>query len=156
MIESRLNLHVLDFFAPYVSDDIGVSYKGKRIIRSANKHPKHDNNKMQRNRRKLKGRHGKHHKDASGIDQSRNKDSVHNAATLRQKREYADNAFWDPLDSEYEEPLIYDSMDTANVESSEGKASGGTAKKKKSLGDDISGKKYAIAQHLTRGRESRR
>lgn len=112
---------------------------------------------MQRNRRKLKGRHGKHHKDASGIDQSRNKDSVHNAATLRQKREYADNAFWDPLDSEYEEPLIYDSMDTANVESSEGKASGGTAKKKKSLGDDIGGKKYAIAQqHLTRGRESRR
>ena len=81
---------------------------------------------------------------------------MHNAATLRQKREYADNAFWDPLDSEYEEPLIYDSMDTANVESSEGKASGGTAKKKKSLGDDIGGKKYATAQHLTRGRESRR
>lgn len=104
---------------------------------------------MQRNRRKLKGRHAKHnHKDASGIDQSRNKDSVHNAATLRQKREYADNAFWDPLDSEYEEPLIYDSMDTANVESSGGKASGGTAKKKKSLGDDNGGKKYAITQHI--------
>lgn len=103
---------------------------------------------MQRNRRKRKGKHGKHHKDASGIDQSRHKNSVHNAATLRQKREYADNAFWDPLDSEYEEPLIYDSMDTANVESS-GKG-GGTPKKKKSLGDDNGGKKYAITQHLIR------
>lgn len=88
---------------------------------------------MQRNRRKRKGRHGKHHKDA--IDQSR-----HKAATLRQKREYVDNAFWDPHDSEYEEPLIYDSMDTANVESS-GRKGGDTLKKKKSLGDN-GGEKY--------------
>lgn len=91
---------------------------------------------MQRNRRKRKGRHGKHHKDAGGIDQSR-----HKAATLRQKREYVDNAFWDAHDSEYEEPLIYDSMDTANVESS-GWKGGDTVKKRKSLGDNGGGEKY--------------
>lgn len=94
---------------------------------------------MQRNRRKRKGRHGKHHKDA--IDQSR-----HKAATLRQKREYVDNAFWDPHDSEYEEPLIYDSMDTANVESS-GRKGGDTLKKKKSLGDN-GGEKYVCDKYV--------
>lgn len=72
---------------------------------------------MPRKRKNRKRKHGRHRKGASTIDQSRHKDTMHKAAALRQKREYLGKAFWDSFDSGYEEPLIYDSMDTVNVES---------------------------------------
>ncbi|KOC66465.1 hypothetical protein WH47_08858 [Habropoda laboriosa] len=96
-------------------DGIDVSHRGQRIIRSLDKRAKR--NKKQRKHKKRKRKHGKRDKGASAIDQSRDKDTVHKAPALRQKREYLDKAFRDYDDSGYEEPLIYTSMDMRNVKS---------------------------------------
>lgn len=103
------------------------------MTRSVDKRARY--NKTRRKRKK----HGERHKGASGIDQSRREGSVRPAT--REKREYLDKAFWDSLDSGYEEPLIYHSMDMTSVESN---ADGETVIKKEEKLDDAGGKKYAL------------
>lgn len=96
-------------------------------------------NKTRRKRKKRRKKHGGRHKGATAIDQSRREDSVRPAA--REKREYLDKAFWDSVDSGYEEPLIYHSMDMASVESN---ANGESEIKKEKKLDDAGGKKYVL------------
>lgn len=94
--------------------------------------------KYNKTRRKRKKR-GKKHKGASAIDQSRREGSVRPAT--REKREYLDKAFWDSLDSGYEEPLIYHSMDMTSVESN---ADGESEIKKEEKTLKDAGKKYVL------------
>ncbi|XP_053976480.1 uncharacterized protein LOC128875138 [Hylaeus volcanicus] len=102
----------------YFRDD-GMDFHGKRrrVVRSADEHPKQ--RKKHKNRKKRKRKHRKRHKGASAIDQSERKDSVHKATPSRQKRGYLDKDFWESFHSGYEQPLIFTSMDMTNVKPSD-------------------------------------
>ncbi|KAK9302153.1 hypothetical protein QLX08_005754 [Tetragonisca angustula] len=124
----------------FQENGIGVPRRGgERVTRSVDKRAKY--NKTRRKRKKRGKRHGERHKGASAIDQSRREDSNVRPAT-REKREYLDKAFWDSLDSGYEEPLIYHSMDmNMSVESN---ANGGTEIKKEEKLEDAGGKNTVL------------
>ncbi|XP_034178265.2 uncharacterized protein LOC117603342 isoform X2 [Osmia lignaria lignaria] len=98
----------------FPEDGLDFFHKGRRTIRSLDKHSKAG--KKQRKRGKRKKKHRERHKGGNAIDQPPHKDTLHNAIALRQKREYLDKEFRDSFDSEYEEPLIYSSMDFENAE----------------------------------------
>ncbi|XP_043514345.1 uncharacterized protein LOC122530962 [Frieseomelitta varia] len=119
----------------FQENGIGVPRRGReRVTRSVDKRAKY--NKTRRKRKKRGKKHGERHKGASAIDQSRREDSERPAT--REKREYLDKAFWDSLDSGYEEPLIYHSMNMS-VESN---ANGETEiKKEEKKLKDAGGKK---------------
>ncbi|XP_076388453.1 uncharacterized protein LOC105662754 isoform X3 [Megachile rotundata] len=99
----------------FYEDGLDSFRKRRRTIRSLDKQSKP--RKKHRKRGKRKKKHRKRHKGGNAIDQLPHKDTVHNAMTSRQKREYLDKEFRDSFESEYEEPLIYSSMDFENVES---------------------------------------
>ncbi|KOX80522.1 hypothetical protein WN51_13006 [Melipona quadrifasciata] len=105
----------------FQENGIGVPRRGERVTRSVDKRARY--NETRRKRKKRGKKHRERHKGAR--------------PATREKREYLDKAFWDSLDSGYEEPLIYHSMDMTSVESS---ANGESESKREERLEDAGGK----------------
>ncbi|KAK1122472.1 hypothetical protein K0M31_009691 [Melipona bicolor] len=105
----------------FQENGIGVPRRRERVTRSVDKRARY--NETRRKRKKRGKRHRERHKGAR--------------PATREKREYLDKAFWDSLDSGYEQPLIYRSMDMTSVESN---ANGESEIKREERLEDAGGK----------------